>query len=130
MSNAADISHVQAYGKGTTLLSLLDQSWTEILNANFISSVPSSTRIQCRPFRSSGSGSRSLSHARSAPPPLKMMGITVAGECQCSFTFFAAARVRVPKHTLSASTTHARHAACCAAVWTIGPPAVPAPSRL
>ena len=37
-------------------------------------------RIQRRPLRSSGSGSTSLSHARSAPPALKMMGITVAGE--------------------------------------------------
>ena len=37
---------LKAYGNGTTLLSHLDQSWTEILNANFISIVPSSTRIQ------------------------------------------------------------------------------------
>ena len=47
-----------------------------------------------------------------------MMGITVVGEWALTFT--AAARVRAPKHTLSASTTHARHAACCVAVWTVG----------
>ena len=64
-----------------------------------------------------------LSHARSAPPALNMMGITVASEW--SFTFLA---VRAPKHTLSASTTRSRHAACCAAVWAIGPPAAPAQS--
>ena len=73
---------------------------------NFIIIVPSSTRIQCRPLRSSGSGIRSLSHARSAPPALKMMGITAAGEW--SFTF-SAARVSAPKRTLSASTTHYRY---------------------
>ena len=35
------------------LISVHDQSWTEILNANFISIVPSSARTQCRPLRSS-----------------------------------------------------------------------------
>ena len=48
-----------AYAVGPTLLSLIDQSRTEILNANFISIVLSSTRIQCRPLRSSGIGSNS-----------------------------------------------------------------------
>ena len=66
----------------------------------------------------------SLSHARSAPPALKMMGITDAGEW--AFTFTAAARVRAPKHTLSASTIHARHGACCVAVRTVGLPTAPA----
>ena len=36
----------------TTQHTLLDQSWTEILNANYISIVPRSTHIQCRPLRS------------------------------------------------------------------------------
>ena len=39
------------------------------------------------PVGSCGSSSRSLSHARSAPPALKMMGITIAGAWAFTIAF-------------------------------------------
>ena len=49
-----------------------------------------------------------------------MTGITGAGLWFLTLT--AAARVRAPKHTLSASTIHARHAACCVALFLANSP--------
>ena len=58
----------------------------EIASANFIRIMPSSTRIQYRPLRSSGSGSKSLSHARSAPPALKFRGLLKSAHVKLNTT--------------------------------------------